>query len=63
MIADMFKPKLNKADKEACSIVAADFAKKLKEYGITHVQLQGKHRYHGRVKSFIDSLRQGGIKC
>lgn len=54
---------MNKADQEACSIVAADFAKKLKERGITFVQLEGKYKYHGRVKTFIDTLRQAGIKC
>lgn len=54
---------MNKADKDACSIVATDFAKKLHEHGIMQVQIQGKYKYHGRIRTFIDTLREAGVEC
>lgn len=61
--AESFQKKFNRADKEACVVVAKDFSQKLQAAGVSTVQLAGAPKYHGRVKAFIEELRRNGIKC
>jgi ribosomal protein L18 len=53
--------KFNKSDKEACAATAAVLASRLKELGYSSARLQDRVKYHGRMKAFIETLRQQGI--
>ena len=59
----MLQKKMNKADTEACVVVAQLFSKKLKKAGVSAVELDGAPKFHGRVKAFVEELRRNGIKC
>jgi ribosomal protein L18 len=59
----LFNEKMGRADKAACATVAKDLATKLKAVGVPRVYLEGKIRYHGRMKVFVDTLREHGIAC
>ena len=53
--------KLKKIDKSV--MVAEILAKRANEKKIKNVYFdRGENRYHGRVKSFADSLRKNGLK-
>ena len=56
--------KLKKAKKmEKSSIIGEVLAKRAKEKKINEVYFdRGSNKYHGRVKSFADSLRKNGLK-
>jgi large subunit ribosomal protein L18 len=51
-------------DKSAIAhLVGVDLANKAKESGIEKVVFdRGLFRYHGRVKSFVEGLREGGLQ-
>lgn len=57
---------LNKLSGDKCAIarqVGTDLASKAKESGIEKVVFdRGLFRYHGRVKSFVEGLREGGLQ-
>ena len=62
--ASSFKAKTNDKNKknDASIHVAELLAKKALEKKITQVYFdRGKHKYHGRVKIFADSLRKNGL--
>lgn len=52
--------KMNKADKAACGATARALARRLTEAGIHDVHMLGRWRYHGRYKTFVDTLRDVG---
>ena len=53
--------KIKKIDKSV--MVAEILAKRANEKNIKNVYFdRGENRYHGRVKSFADSLRKNGLK-
>ena len=54
---------LNKKNKtELSTVVAETLAKKALEKKITKVYFdRGNYRYHGRIKTFADVLRKGGL--
>ena len=56
--------KLKKAKKmQKSSIIGEVLAKRAKEKKINEVYFdRGSNKYHGRVKSFADSLRKNGLK-
>ena len=56
--------KLKKIKKmEKSSIIGEILAKRAKEKKINEVYFdRGSNKYHGRVKSFADSLRKNGLK-
>ena len=56
--------KLKKVKKmEKSSIIGEILAKRAKEKKINEVYFdRGSNKYHGRVKSFADSLRKNGLK-
>lgn len=48
--------------KQSSELLAHNFGRKLLEKNIVQVSLRTSHlRYHGRIKSFIDTLREQGI--
>ena len=56
----------DKADKKKKADLAIDVAntlvKKAKEKKITKVYFdRGRYKYHGRIKTFADALRKGGL--
>lgn len=52
----------NAGNIKAAEFFALEFAKRIKEKGITTVVFdRAGYLYHGRVKTFADSLRKGGI--
>ena len=55
---------LNKINKtELSKIVAEKLAKKAKEKKITKIYFdRGFYKYHGRVKTFADTLRKNGME-
>ena len=55
---------LNKKNKsELSEIVALNLAKKAKEKKITKIYFdRGFYKYHGRVKTFADTLRKNGME-
>ena len=61
--ASSIKDKSGKKKKIDLSIlVAEDLAKKAVEKKITKVYFdRGSYRYHGRIKSFAETLRKGGL--
>jgi len=61
--ASSIKDKGRKKKKIDLSIlVAEDLAKKAVEKKITKVYFdRGSYRYHGRIKSFAETLRKGGL--
>ena len=54
---------LNKKNKiELSTVVAEVLAKKALEKKITKVYFdRGRYKYHGRIKSFAEALRKGGL--
>lgn len=64
VVADQLPNKINKSDKAACAVAGAVLAKRLQDEGITdiHWHMGPGDKYHGRLKSFIDSLRDSGIR-
>jgi large subunit ribosomal protein L18 len=61
--ASSIKEKGGKKKKTDLSvIVAEDLAKKAVEKKITKVYFdRGSYKYHGRIKSFAETLRKGGL--
>lgn len=52
-----------KANKEGAVALAKDFAKKLKDKGITEAIFdRNGYLYHGVISAFADALRENGIK-
>ncbi|KEA45437.1 50S ribosomal protein L18 [Campylobacter mucosalis] len=52
-----------KANKDGAVVLAKDFAKKLKDNGISQgVFDRNGYLYHGVVAAFADALRENGIK-
>ena len=48
---------------EKSSIIGEILAKRAKEKNIINVYFdRGEHKYHGRVKTFADTLRKNGLK-
>jgi len=56
--------KNNEVDKSAAArLVGIDLAQKTKEAGVTQVCFdRGRFLYHGRVKSVVEGLREGGLQ-
>ncbi len=53
--------KVNKMDKS--SLIGEVLAKRAKEKKISEVYFdRGEHKYHGRVKTFAETLRKNGLK-
>ena len=58
---DIRAKKIKKMDKSI--IIGEILAKRAKEKNISNVYFdRGENKYHGRVKSFADSLRKNGLK-
>ena len=58
---DIKKNKVKKIEKS--SLIGEILAKRAKEKKIDKVYFdRGENKYHGRVKSFADSLRKNGLK-
>ena len=58
---DIKSKKIRKMDKSI--LIGEVLAKRAKEKNIQNVYLdRGENKYHGRVKSFADSLRKNGLK-
>ena len=54
--------KKNQKKSDISSFVAESLAKKALEKKITKVYFdRGNYRYHGRIKTFADALRKGGL--
>jgi len=52
----------SKKKTELSKIVAEDLSKKAKDKNITKVYFdRGSYKYHGRIKTFADALRKGGL--
>ena len=52
----------NKKKTELSKIVAETLSKKAKDKNITKVYFdRGRYKYHGRIKTFADALRKGGL--
>ena len=56
--------KNNEVDKTgAARLVGLDLAEKIKQAGITDLCFdRGRFLYHGRVKSVVEGLREGGLQ-
>jgi large subunit ribosomal protein L18 len=56
--------KNNQVDKTAAArLVGIDLAEKIKQIGVTAVCFdRGRFLYHGRVKSVVEGLREGGLQ-
>ena len=56
--------KNNQVDKTAAArLVGIDLAEKIKQAGVTAVCFdRGRFLYHGRVKSVVEGLREGGLQ-
>ena len=53
----------NKNKKELSALVAENLARKAKDMKITKVYFdRGIYKYHGRVKTFADTLRKNGLE-
>ena len=54
---------MNKKNKTELSIVVAEkLAKKAQDKKITKIYFdRGRHRYHGRIKVFAETLRKNGL--
>ena len=60
--ASSLKEKTKKKKTELASDIAAILAKKALEKKITKVYFdRGRYRYHGRIKTFAEALRKGGL--
>lgn len=47
----------------AARLVGLDLAEKIKQMGVTQVCFdRGRFLYHGRVKSVVEGLREGGLQ-
>ena len=51
---------MNKADNAACAVTAEAVAQQLREHQIKIVKVETGRKYHGRAKTFIDTLRRLG---
>ena len=52
----------NKKKTELSKIVAETLSKKAKDKNITKVYFdRGRYKYHGRIKTFAEALRKGGL--
>ena len=48
---------------EKSTLIGEILAKRAKEKNINEVYFdRGEHKYHGRVKMFVETLRKNGIK-
>ena len=53
---------VNKSKKDQALYVAEQLTKKAVEKKITKVYFdRGRYKYHGKIKSFADALRKGGL--
>ena len=61
--ASSLNSKVDKKNKSNSSVVVAELlSKKAQEKKITKVYFdRGSYKYHGRIKSFADALRKGGL--
>ena len=58
---DIKQKKVKKMEKS--SLIGETLAKRAKEKNITNVYFdRGQYKYHGRVKSFAETLRKNGLK-
>ena len=58
---DIKTKKVKKMDKS--SLIGEILAKRAKEKNISEVYFdRGEHKYHGRVKTFAETLRKNGLK-
>ena len=58
---DIKSKKIKKMDKS--NLIAETLAKRAKEKNIEKVYLdRGEYKYHGRIKTFADTLRKNGLK-
>ena len=56
------KESASKKSKDLSQTVAETLVKKALEKKITKVYFdRGRYKYHGRVKSFVEALRKGGL--
>jgi len=56
------KKSINKKKKDISLSVAETLVKKALEKKITKVYLdRGRYKYHGRIKSFAEAIRKGGL--
>lgn len=52
-----------KSNKDGAAVLAKDFAKKLKDKGISEAKFdRNGYLYHGVIAAFADALRENGIK-
>ena len=60
--ASSLKEKNKKKKTDVSLVVAEEMAKKAKEKKITKVYFdRGRYKYHGRIKTFAESLRKNGL--
>ena len=60
--ASSLKEKNKKKKTDVSLVVAEEMAKKAKEKKITKVYFdRGRYKYHGRIKTFAEALRKGGL--
>ena len=58
---DIKSKKIKKMEKS--SLIGEILAKRAKEKNISNVYFdRGEHKYHGRVKTFAETLRKNGLK-
>tara|TARA_B100001063_G_C16470901_1_gene407827 strand:+ start:228 stop:581 length:354 start_codon:yes stop_codon:yes gene_type:complete len=58
---DIKSKKIKKMDKS--NLIAETLAKRAKEKNIEKVYFdRGEYKYHGRIKTFADTLRKNGLK-
>ena len=58
---DIRSKKIKKIDKS--NLIGEILAKRAKEKNISNVYFdRGEHKYHGRVKTFAETLRKNGLK-
>jgi len=55
--------KVKSTNKDAAKIIGQIFARRAKELGIEKISFdRAGYKYHGRVKSFADGAKEGGLK-
>ena len=57
------KKNIKSTNKEAAKIAGQIFARKARDIGIEKISFdRAGYKYHGRVKSFADGAKEGGLK-
>jgi len=55
--------KVKSTNKDAAKVAGQIFAQRAKELGIERISFdRAGYKYHGRVKSFADGAKEGGLK-